>query len=347
MFDVKTDFIEITPRDIALLNRYFSTKTLHGVHLPCGEEAKQILQASLTDIPIRNAVASLRALREDLEKSGDGPESVMRPTPDYQYGLEQYSVALRGLASKLSSPDLNALKSALLCCQVLIGIEQVRKNYTAMGQHIIGGLKIMHEHHARPSLVAGYTLEPAHQDRLPLLDIFLIKLFTAPCKFAEAYRKSLLDGTTVSSMNCPNSDHQSSALLCNSRTIAPNMRAELTIIADRVLAFLDNVSQISSIESIPHLLSEKSTLLDLLQSWTIDLGSFQKEPTYPRPEPVAALFMRLLNRTLRIIVLGALESSPNLLAKLRVEEEQLQQLADKIDERVKDYVTCDGIRDDA
>ncbi len=139
--------------------------------LGCDEEARQVLQASLADPSIRHAALSLRALREDLETSGDDPASVLQQTPSYHYGLQQYNMALRSLASNLSSPDSNGLKSALLCCQIFISIEQVRKNYTAMGQHIIRGLRIMHEYRARPEFVAPNKLVPAHQDQLPLLDV--------------------------------------------------------------------------------------------------------------------------------------------------------------------------------
>ncbi|KAJ5298373.1 NAD(P)-binding protein [Penicillium atrosanguineum] len=171
---------EITPQDIALLSRYFSTKTIFDVRLGCDEEARQVLQASLTDPPIRHAVSSLRALREDFETSGDGRASVAQQTPSYSYGLQQYCMALGGLASNLSSLGSNGLKSALLCCQIFISIEQVRENYAAMAQHIVRGLSIMYEYRARPHVVAASRLVPAHHGQLPLLDVFIIKLFAAP-----------------------------------------------------------------------------------------------------------------------------------------------------------------------
>ncbi|KAK2030399.1 hypothetical protein LX32DRAFT_717118 [Colletotrichum zoysiae] len=93
--------------------------TMHDVELACDEEARQIFHATLTNPPLRHAVSSLMALCQDLEVSGDGPVSAAQQTPGRRY--------------------------ALLCCQIFISIEQVRKNYTAMAQHIVRGLRIMHE----------------------------------------------------------------------------------------------------------------------------------------------------------------------------------------------------------
>lgn len=56
---------------------------MFDVELGCDNEARQILQASLTNTPVRHAVMSLRTLREDLETSGDGPTSVVRQTPNF------------------------------------------------------------------------------------------------------------------------------------------------------------------------------------------------------------------------------------------------------------------------
>lgn len=113
----------IDPRDIDLLNRYFSTKTLFNVKLGCDEKAKQVRQASFTDPALRHAISSLRVLREDLEVSGNDPLSGQ--TSIYDYGLEEYGLALRGVASNLSTSSFFALKSALMCCQVFFSIEQV------------------------------------------------------------------------------------------------------------------------------------------------------------------------------------------------------------------------------
>ena len=314
---------------------------MFDVKLGCGEEARQVLQASLTDPPIRHAVLSLRALREDLETSGDGPASVAQPTPSHHYGLQQYSLALGSLASNLSSPGSYELKSALLCCQVFISIEQVRKNYAAMAQHIIRGLRIMHEYRARPNFVTANKLVPAHHDQLPFLDVFIIKLFSAPCKFADSPATADISGTTLSV--CLISPHQQPpAEPHNFRTIAPDMRTELTRIAASTLEFLSKVSQVKSVGIALRLLSEKAALLDSLESWLIDLELVQVEMRSPSPEPISVSFLRFFHLILKIVLLGALDSSPDLYAQLQTESDRLQGVANNVGERTRSYRTCSG-----
>lgn len=313
---------------------------MFDVNLGCDEEARQVLQASMTDPPVQHAVLSLRALREDLETSGDGPASVAQQTPSYHYGLQQYCMALRGLASNLSSPGSNGLKSALLCCQMFISIEQVRKNYAAMGQHIIRGLRIMHEYRARPAFVDGNKLVPAHHGPLPFLDVFIIKLFAAPCKFADPPVVTDVSGTTLSV--CLTSPYQKAVEPRDLRTIAPNMRTELTRIAASTLGFLSKVAQVKSVGIALRLLSEKAALLDSLESWLTDLELVQMEMGPPRPEPISVSFLRFFHIILKIVLLGALDSSPDLYAKLRTENDRLQGIANNVGERVRDYITCSG-----
>lgn len=308
---------------------------MFDVKLGCDDEARQVLQASLTDPPIRHAVLSLKALRQDLETSGDVPVSVAQQTPNYNYGLEQYSMALRGLASKLSSPSSGGLKSALLCCQVLISIEQVRGNFAAMALHIIRGLSITHEYRARPYFVAVHKLMPARHGQLDFLDVFIIKLFAAPCKFTEPSATANVSGTTLSA--CVISPDQQPVEPRDLRTIAPNMRTELVRIAESTLEFLAKVSQVESVGNALRLLSEKAALLDSLESWLSDLELVQTEIRPPSPEPLSVSFMRFFHLILKIILLGALDSPPDLNAKLQTENELLQGVANNVGERVRAY----------
>lgn len=325
----------ISPEDIDLLNRYFSTKTLFDVKLGCDEEAKQVLHASLTNPTIRHAILSLRALREDLETTGDFPASVALQTPCYNYGLQQYCTALGGLASNLSFPGSDGLKSALLCCQIFISIEQVRGNYAAMAQHIIRGLRIMHEYRTRPDFVATNRLAPAHPDQLPFLDVFIIKLFAAPCRFADPSATADISGAMVYVCSIPS--HQQSVESRHLCTIAPDMRTELTRIAASTLEFLGKVSQVGSMGNAARLQSEKATLLDSLESWLVDLELVQTEIRRPGPELVSVSFMRFFHLILKIVLLGALDSSPDLYADLQTENDHLQGIANDISERLKNY----------
>ncbi|KPM46408.1 hypothetical protein AK830_g75 [Neonectria ditissima] len=324
---------EIAPQEINLLNRYFSTKTMFDVNLGCSEEARQVLQASLTNPPIRHAISSLRALREDLEKSGDTTASATQQTRSYEYGLQQYCMALGGLASNLTSPGSNGLKSALLCCQIFISIEQVRGNYAAIAQHVIQGLRIMHGSRARPNLAAN-TLLPAHHDQLPFLDVFIIKLFAAPCKFADPPATFDASGTTAST--CLISPHQQPADTRHLRTIAPDMRTELTRIARSTLEFLDKVSRVESVGNAFHLLSEKASLLESLESWISGLELVRMEIRPPSIELISVAFMRLFHQILKVVLLGALELD----VELQTEYDRLQDVASDVGERVKGYRMC-------
>jgi hypothetical protein len=292
-------------QDVELLNRCFSTKTIfEGVNLGLDEEAKQILQASLTELPIRHAVSSLRALRENFDAFG------LQQTLKSGYALQKYGMALGGLASNLSSPG-SGVKSTLLCCQVLVSIEQTRGDYVAMAQHISQGLSIMRQHQEKPYFA-----------------VFVIKMFAAPCKFAE--RPTTLDETAAS---------------CPLRRIAPDRRTELRGIALSALEFLDKASRAESAGEAPRqLLSEKASLLGSLDSWLTDLDlAHAKTTQYPAPEPLSASFMHLFHQTLRIILLGVLDSSPKLHAQLRVENDRLQGIATTVGEGVRSYYrTCGG-----
>jgi hypothetical protein len=313
---------------------------MFDVKLDCDEEARQILQASLTDPSIRHALLSLRTLREDLETSGDGPASIGQQTPRYHFGLQQYSMALGSLASNLSSPDSNRLKSALLCCQIFTSIEQVRKNYAAMAQHIIRGLRIMHEYQARPVFAAANRLMPAHNSQLPFLDVFIIKLFAAPCKFADHPATTEISRKTLSECSIL-PDHRPIESR-DLREIAPDMRTELIRIATLTLEFLDKVSQVESVGIALRLLSERTALLDSLESWLLHLELNQTEIRPNIPELISVSFLRLFHLILKIVLLGALDSSPDLYAKLQTENDRLQAVADNVGEKVKGYITCSG-----
>ncbi|KAK0120067.1 hypothetical protein ONS95_011480 [Cadophora gregata] len=326
-------------QDIELLNRYFSTKTLFNVNMGCLEEARQVLQASLTDPSVRHAVSSLRALRQDLEISGDTPTSVAHPTPGFHYGLQQYNMALGGLASNMSLPSSSTIKSALRCCQIFISIEQVQKNYSAMAQHIIRGLRIMYEYRARPYFIEGSQLVPAYDGHLPLVDVFIIKLFSAPCKFADSPAvREVFPTTSPASFDSP---HEGTDESPNVRTILPDMRTRLTVTAELILEFLSKMSQVVSVEDALQLKSEKNAILDSLDSWLNDFELIQMGP-----EPISMTFLRIFRLILRIILLGALDSSPTTCTELQLENERLQSLANDVGERVQTYITCNGTSSD-
>ncbi|KAF5531347.1 transcriptional regulatory moc3 [Fusarium napiforme] len=322
---------EEPPLSTGDLNRYFSTKTMFDVELSCNEEAEKVLQSSLTNDSIRHALLSLRALRGNLEskKEGDTSETDAQQRLSYNFGLQQYSKALAGLASNLAYPSPDSLKSALFCCQVLISVEQVRGNFSAMGLHIIRGLDILREYRARPYLTTD-GLMPARHSGLPASDVFIIKLIAAPCKFTEQKTSE------PSSIMTP-------PIETNDRKLAPNMRAELTKVATSTIALLEETTKIQSEEQAHSLLSGRRDLLGGLESWLSALESLQNETQPEEPESISDIFLRILYLILKIILLGTLETSPDLDAKLREENKQLQGYANLVNERLKGYDMRRGI----
>lgn len=295
------------------------------VKLGCGDEARQLLEASMTDPVIRHAITSLRTLRDDLDNSGTGLTATTESIPGYGRGLEQYTKALGGLSSDISSPDVEKIKSALLCCQIFISIEQLLGNYDAMAQHIIQGLGILHESRARPSITAEDTLLPAHPGQLPYLDVFIVKLFAAPCKFTDPPSK---DATELQSPGSDTSSH---------RAIAPNMRTALTKISESVIEFLAQVSSLSSKDQAKDLQHKKTALLKSLNSWLADHNLAQVGAAYIEAETITSLFLRFFYHVQKIVLLGTLDSAPPTVAALRTEKDQLQAVANVVGARVRDY----------
>ncbi|CAG7562655.1 unnamed protein product [Fusarium equiseti] len=309
---------ESAPLDATSLNRYFSTKTIFDVDVSCTQEAEQVLQASLGDPSIRHALLCLRTLREDLEMV-DSPE---QQTLSYNYGLQQYSKALSGLALNLSSPSPEMLKSALFCCQVLISVEQVRGNFSAMGMHIIRGLDIMREYRTRPYLVQD-VLMPAKPKGLPSLDVFIIKMLAAPCKFTEQ------PTAEVAMMTPP-------AEIAADRKLAPNMRTGIRKTAESVIVFLDNVSLVEFRTGADELLHKRKRLLESLTEW---YDGFETAQVVGEPRSINDCFLNLLYLVLRVVLLGALDYE----GRLEAENENIQALTNEINDRLKDYDMRRGI----
>jgi hypothetical protein len=303
------------------------------VQLDCEKEAKQVLQASLSDPTIRQAVSSLRALREDFEKVGVFSEaSVTQQTPNYDYGLQQYCLALRGLAANLSASSPKGLKSALLCCQIFISIEQVRENQNAMAQHMVQGLRIMREYRVRPSLDEAGIFVPAylHHEELPMVDVFLLKLFAAPCKFAERAASIDPKGSSIGTSSPPD---QQATEPPTPRMIAPNMRPQLVNIAISTLEFFGKVSRVDCAEGAIKLLPEKLSLLGSLQAWLVQANLLEPETDITRL--LSMKFIRLFHRILKIVLLGALDCSSRIEVELRIEYQKLKNIAKEVTEGVR------------
>ncbi|KAH7309869.1 hypothetical protein B0I35DRAFT_398048 [Stachybotrys elegans] len=327
---IRPVFATISLPKTQLLSRCFSTKSMLGVDLGCDEEANQILNFCTADSSIQYAVTSLISLRENAEVSGVVSMSNAKPDLGQEYGLSQYCMAMQGLASNLSSPSPKALRSALLCCQVFISIEQVRGNYAAMAQHFILGLGIMRQYRSRPSLDANHAVIRAYPDPLPLIDVFVIKLFAAPCKFveprAQAGKGQAATTTRISDRgrdNCP---------------LAPDMRAELVRIAVSTLQLLNNISRVELATDAIQLLDVKASLLSRLESWLTDLNMLYRDIN---TEPITISVTRFFHGLLKLVLLGALSAPTAPDTLLAIEAAEFHAIACHAGGRVNGYNVWD------
>ena len=203
---------QINQENIDLLARYLSIKSIFDDRMNYKMEARQILESCLIDLSTRHAVESLKLLRYQLETPDNG---IIKQT----LGIQQYISALTGIASTRSP------RSVLICCQVFISIEQLLMNYSAMIRHIIGGVRLLSECRAQSGTKDG--TESVDPGTLPRLDIFIIKMFTTPCKFAEP---PAIDTKAVALIPASTllPEHPSLGLR-RSRLIAPDLRTELVL----------------------------------------------------------------------------------------------------------------------
>ncbi|KAJ4367196.1 hypothetical protein N0V83_007726 [Neocucurbitaria cava] len=195
----------------------------------------------------------------------------------------------------------------------------------------------MAEYRARPYLLATDTLVAAHHHQLPFVDLFIVKLFAAPCKFEDPL--AVVDPSGTSSVVCLSLQDKPPATSRGFRTIAPNIRTELTKIASTTTEWLSKVSQVKSIATALKLLSEQAALLSSLNSWLMSLDLVQVQTEYHGPEPLSLSFMRLFHLVLKIIILGTLDASPDTRAELQTENNRFQNLANNVEERVRAYRT--------
>ena len=326
----------MTCQDIEVLSRYFSTKTLWGIRICYEAEARQVLQASLGDAAVRHAVLSLGSLRETLETSGSISFTI-ETTPKFYYGVQQYSVALGSLANNLSNPSYSTVRSALLCCQLFISIELVRNDHAAAMQHFTRGLKIMHEFRARAGFDDKGTFIQRGSAQTPFLDVFVIKMYAAPCMFTE----QLLQASNYEALSLgpSDTDHQRPDETARLPKLAPDSRALLARMARSIADFLDKVSRVDSPDEAKALVSEKATLLKVLEEWEAGFRSFPG-PACSENRLLSDAFTLLFYQILKVVMTITLDSSSEINPKLQAEFNCLGELATSVSERAQKYSLC-------
>ncbi|CAK7242378.1 MAG: hypothetical protein STHCBS139747_003867 [Sporothrix thermara] len=267
-------------------------------------------------------------------------------------------MALGGLASILSLVDagghtdtvrsgpLNAkaIRSALLCCQVFISIEQMRGNYAAMAQHVVQGLSILYENRARQRQ-KPLTDDGNRKDgeSLPALDVYIIKLFAAPCKFADVSPPDRVDADAISvaTVTTDSSASTSTAAMSRLRAIAPDMRTELTRLSASILSYLAKVTLAAPdsvfVQDQQQPIAERSFLLASLDTWLLNLER-QQLAKGPHPELLSVSFLRFFHQILRVVMLSTQHSGYYTAAQLLGPEyAELQSIASRLGDRFQAY----------
>lgn len=321
--------IRVSASEIELLARNLSTKTLFDVKLDYDAEAKQLIIASLTNSQVRNAILSLRAVRGHLESEGHVAAALVASSDGYEYGVTQYCKAMGELARGLRLPSFESTRSALLCCQVFMGIEQARANFIAMTQHIIRGLAIMHESRARPTLVyqPSRIVSPRYAS-LPAIDIFIIKFFAAPCKVKDPTASGDADDVLRAALQTPSPGRT------QLRNVAPNLRTELTKIAAHAIELLSKASRTTSVAEAQLALADRDALLTALDDWARHADSPAEKLGNSRNESISMGFLRLFHGLMRAILLSAVDSCPDQPVLLRNQHDHIQRIARSIQAKV-------------
>ncbi|CAI6088519.1 unnamed protein product [Clonostachys chloroleuca] len=289
-------------------------------------EARAIL-AKLSDPAIRHALVSLRSLHHEFNarqqhySHNDGNGGLIR----IHHGLHAYNTSVTSLASRLgTSPTHQSVCAALLCCQMFISIETMLGNYTAGMRHFIYGLRIMHQHRARPTVNPNGQLEPCNNVPLPALDCFLIKLFASGRPDAKPMPINRSSDTDTGLFDI---------------SLQEQSRGELAALSSQVLQFLDQVSRMQTSRQVQDLEVSKAHILARLESWDWVYTQSLRTIMYAHKMPVGlkfgAIFTLLLHGVLKVVVSLAMSSAPADLGRVEADFQNLTNISNAATEARK------------
>ncbi|CAI6335536.1 unnamed protein product [Periconia digitata] len=235
--------------------------TNYGAGISYEQEAQAVLYAN-SEPAIYHALASVTALRKVYETVTD-PNTccISTKSPDVARGLSEYTNALRTLCITISTNIAGASRYSLICCQMFITIELALDDFTAAAQHFIRGLRIMYQSVSRPYYLdtTGTQVVPAQATDMPLIDLFVLKLFMTPCPggltndfVATSDGRFPPDNTHKYNMGV-------SAIKESSRNLAEMLKS--------IVSFLHDVANISKTNPNTHLLHDRLAILANLKHW--------------------------------------------------------------------------------
>lgn len=299
--------------EVEALSKALSIKTLAAdCWVDLRRDAIRILEASKEDTFVQGALEALRSVRNGLVVGST------LTNPDDDTGVQDYCAALGTLAGHLASGAPRCAESALLCCQMFISYEQGRGDFTAMAQHLLAGLRVMHDLGARPGF-AGGAFMPARCGHLPQIDVFILTMKAAPCKFSDP----------------PAPRHASSY-----RPIEPNTRVRLVETAHATIALLDRASKVTYAQEAATLLPEKAALLHTLASlpaYVVPYEPIGGRGPIPSEEQMASAFLKQFHIILKIVLLSVLDSRPDFLSRVKDETNALADTAVSLTEGVRKW----------
>jgi hypothetical protein len=228
-----------------------STKPPAGGGIGFETEALSILHYSSNSVLIRQALACLRVFQALLMKHGTISNLRKSDMAAWWKSVRHYTTTVGDLTKLLTATDPYAVEVVMNCCQLFISIDIMQQEFASSVRHFAYGLRIMISCRLRPrfdSTGEGQIIAPTHRG-LPALDIFTLKLFTAPCPYEELFLQDLQKASE---------DGPSKVILFMA------YRKSLTLIATETIDLLNRISSITSIPQAFMLSEEKERLLERL-----------------------------------------------------------------------------------
>jgi hypothetical protein len=266
-------------------------------------EALRILQSSLRSSSVYQALACMRMFRKLLMKHGDISTLKNGDSSGYRRSISEYNIVVARVIQQLSRNDSQTVEVALNCCQLFITIDIMQRQYASSIRHFVYGLQIMRACCTRPQLdSAREEIVPSMHQGLADVDIFVIKLFTAPCPFTE----HLMSELSLEERGKTHAANNSSPRQIDFMT----HRQTLQSLAAETVYLLSKVSSMTSVHEALALIQEENQLLVKLDGLDhcIKGGAFGDvaSPLWK----LMSRFQLLYYSVLRVVLQSVLSSAP-------------------------------------
>lgn len=217
---------------------------------------------------MRHALTALQSLYKTLEDHGHEFPHGRLAVPTVYHGLQEYNNAIINLADKLAVMDRRSCEVALVCCRLFISIGTITRDYTAVAEHYIRGMRIMHEAATRPYLDARGNVIPTQNGEFPKIDIFMIKIFMSPDRMAPACKEAAL--AIGRRRRLPPREWMRFVRLARNEVRAARVKARLLVISKLALQHFENVSRLRPGADASKVLAEKEVLVTMLADLNLD-----------------------------------------------------------------------------